>query len=369
MANRRVRVVRSVKINGKWTFINPNRAQRLHIPNDLGRWYISWREGTKKCWERADSWTHAMSLKLKKEGELHAVAAGVELAAPKPSRLKLEDAIEEFYEDLKLRDRRSETVEGYRLVFDTFKPTCQKRFLDEIDRKDMLKFAAAMRKAGLSPRTVSNRWLAFSAFLKHHGITGLTKRLDAPKFIEAEPEAYTREEMTAFFAACSDEQRLLFEFFLQTGARMQEVMYATVADLDFKEKNFHVRAKPAYDFRPKSWEERRIPLTEGLAMALAARCSASKQSALVFPTRTGKPNNKMLQACKRIARRAKLDDSRFWLHKFRATFCTWHADAGVPIPTIQLWMGHKDMATTMRYIRPNRSPEIRAKFNATFAGM
>src|SRR5690349_10887503 len=30
--------------------------------------------------------------------------------------------------------------------------------------------AAPLRKAKLSPRTVSNRWLAFSAFLKHHGI-------------------------------------------------------------------------------------------------------------------------------------------------------------------------------------------------------
>ena len=46
-----------------------------------------------------------------------------------------------------------------------------------------------------------------------------------------------------------------------------------------------------------------------------------------------------------------------------------HADAGVPLPTLQMWMGHKDIATTMRYIRPNRSPEIQTKFNATFAGL
>jgi integrase len=72
---------------------------------------------------------------------------------------------------------------------------------------------------------------------------------------------------------------------------------------------------------------------------------------------------------KGVARKAKLDPAKFWPHKFRATFCTWYADAGVPIPTIQLGAGHKDMATTMRYIRPNRSPEVKAKFNATFAGI
>jgi integrase/recombinase XerD len=77
----------------------------------------------------------------------------------------------------------------------------------------------------------------------------------------------------------------------------------------------------------------------------------------------------MLQACKRAAKRAGLDEEKFWLHKFRATFCTWHADAGVPIPHDSAMDGHKDMATTMRYIRPNRGAEIKAKFNATFAGM
>ena len=215
---------------------------------------------------------------------------------------------------------------------------------------------------------MSNRWLAFAAFLKHHGIVGLSKKGDAPKFVEAEPECYEKEEVASFFAAC-ESQRLLFEFLLKTGVRMQEAMYCTWADFDFKEKTFRVKANPEFNFRPKSWEERTIPLEEGLAAKLQARQKALKRSGLVFPTRSGKPNNKMLQACKRIAKRAGLDPEKFWLHKFRATFCTWHADAGVPIPTIQLWMGHKDMATTMRYLRPNRSAEARAKFNATFAGV
>jgi hypothetical protein len=106
MANRRVRVVRSVKLNGEWKFMNPQAAQRKHIPNNEGRWYITWREGTKKKWQLAESWTQALSLKLKKEGELAAVAAGVEIVAPNPARLKLDDAIEQFKDDLKLLERR-----------------------------------------------------------------------------------------------------------------------------------------------------------------------------------------------------------------------------------------------------------------------
>src|ERR1019366_5670310 len=331
MPNRRVRVVRSVKLNGKWKFMNPQAAQRQRIPNNQGRWYITWRDGNKKEWERCDSWTHALSQKLKKEGELHARSAGVELAAPKPSRLTFEHAVDLFNDDLRLRDMRTETVEAYRLVFENFKASFTKRYLDQIERRDMLPFAQSMRKAGLAPRTVSNRYLAFSAFLKHHGITGMMRKGDAPKFVEAEPEAYTKEEVTTFLAACTPDQLLLFEFLLKTGARMQEAMYCTWADFDFKEKTFSVRAKPEHDFRPKSWEERTLPLEEGLSAKLQARQSVLKRSGLVFPTRNGKPNNKMLQACKRIAKRAGLDDSQFWLHKFRSTFCTWHLQAGIDI--------------------------------------
>lgn len=369
MANRKVRVVRSVKISGQWKFINPNKAQKLKIPNDEGRWYICWRTGNKKEWQRADSWTHALSLKLKKEAELHAISAGVALPAPDPTRLTVADAVTQFKEDLTMLDRKDQTLGAYDLVFDGFRATCKKRFLDEIERRDLLQYAQKMRKDGLSPRTVSNRWVALMTFLKHFKITGLTTRKDAPKFVEEEPEAYTKEEMNTFFAACDERRRTLFRFFLMTGCRDQEVMYATWPDIDLKEKTFRVRANPEYGFRPKSWEERTIPLEDGLVLALQRLQSGLKRSALVFPTRNGKPNRKMLLACKGVARRAKLDPEKFWLHKFRATFCTWHADAGVPIPTIQLWAGHKDMATTMRYIRPNRSPEVKAKFNATFAGM
>jgi len=187
----------------------------------------------------------------------------------------------------------------------------------------------------LSPRTVSNRWLAFMTFLKHFKITGLTTRKDAPKFVEEEPEAYTKEEMNTFLAACDERRRTLFRFFLMTGCREQEVMYATWPDIDLKEKTFRVRAKPEYGFRPKSWEERTVPLEPGLALALERLQKGLKRGNLVFPTRNRKPNTKMLVACKGVARKAKLDPEKFWLHKFRATFITWHADAGIQFISYQ----------------------------------
>ncbi len=369
MPNRRVRVVRSVKLNGKWKFMNPQAAQRQRIPNDQGRWYITWRDGNKKEWERCDSWTHALAQKLKKECELHARSAGVELAAPKPNRLTFEQAVDLFNDDLRLRNMRTETVEAYRLVFENFRASFTKKYLDQIDRHAMLSFAQSLRKVKLAPRTVSNRYLAFSAFLKFHGIKPGMKKGDAPKFVEDEADAYSREDIAAFMAACKPEQYLLFNFFLCTGFRMAEVMSLQYSDIDFKHRTVSVRPKPEFDFRPKGWECRTVPLTEALALALEARLRGRKASTLVFPTRNGKQNNKMLQACKRIAKRAKLDDSQFWLHKFRATFATWHLQAGIDIRTVQSWLGHKSVETTLRYLQPARGAAIQAKFNATFAGV
>jgi len=69
----------------------------------------------------------------------------------------------------------------------------------------------------------------------------------------------------------------------------------------------------------------------------------------------------------RWLRPAALDPGDFCLHKFRATFATWHLWAGVDLRTVQSWMGHTDLASTMRYLKPNHSQEVRVKVNNTFA--
>ena len=64
---------------------------------------------------------------------------------------------------------------------------------------------------------------------------------------------------------------------------------------------------------------------------------------------------------------AKLDKENFWLHKFRATFATWSLWAGVDLRTVQQWLGHSDMESTMRYLKPSRSQQVREKVNEIFA--
>jgi integrase len=50
---------------------------------------------------------------------------------------------------------------------------------------------------------------------------------------------------------------------------------------------------------------------------------------------------------RRALKAAKIDPHRF--HDLRHTFGTAMAAAGVPMRTLQEWMGHRDIATTQRY--------------------
>ena len=70
-----------------------------------------------------------------------------------------------------------------------------------------------------------------------------------------------------------------------------------------------------------------------------------------------------------IAERAELNPENFWLHKFRATFATRCLWAGVDLRTVQQWLGHSDMESTMRYLKPSRSQQVREKVNEIFGGV
>jgi integrase len=341
----------------------------LKVPADQGKWYIRWDEGSKPRWERCASMADAIHQRIRKQIELQAVSAGIQFKPDDPARPRLEDALQQFVDDQTLLKRGKKTIAAYRITKDTFLKSCHHIHLDQVDRHDLLKYARSLEKDGLSPRTVSTRWTALMSMLKFHSVHGLTKRGDAPQYVEEEPEAYRKEELDALFKACNPHYYLLYEFYLKTGFRMQEVMYLQYSDLNFEQNMVSVTAKPAYDFIPKRWMERTIPLDKRLAAKLQARRNDAKANDLVFPTRNGRPNTKHLLALKRIVKRAGLDDGSYWLHKFRATFATESLRNNIDVRTVQMLLGHHSLQSTMRYLQPARGPAMQEKVNTTFTGV
>ena len=205
------------------------------------------------------------------------------------------------------------------------------------------------------------------SFLKSRGVRGtdlqITKN-DWPQFTQEEPEVYEREDLDALFAVCDEDERLWFEFFLMTGMREQEVMHTYWSDVNFKEKTVRVSHKPDRGWQPKKYKEREIPIPDTLAEALRRwKDKRGVACPLVFSTKGCKVKMDFLDCLKRVAERAKLNKEDFWLHKFRATFATWSLWAGVDLRTVQDWLGHDDTESTMRYLKPNRSEQVRSKVN------
>jgi integrase len=206
------------------------------------------------------------------------------------------------------------------------------------------------------------------SFLKAQGVRGLAGKNDWPRFTEEEPEIYEQKELDKLFAACTVEERLWYHFFLMTGEREQEVMYTYWSDVNLVACTVRVTHKPDRGWTPKAYKEREIPIPAKLAANLKTwKAKAAKDCNLVFPTGGCRPKLDFLDCLKAVATRAKLKADGFWLHKFRATFATKCLWANVDLRTVQLWLGHKDLESTMRYLKPSRSRATRDKVNEIFA--
>src|SRR5438105_2901565 len=337
-----------------------------------GAYYLEWREGARRVrLSVGNDAADASARRLRKEAELNAVNNGVAAATPEGQNghTSLAASVAGYLEETRL-SKKPKTFAAYRTALAYFVESCHKLNLTDIERKDMLKFAAFLRdEKEQAPRSMYNKFENVMTFLKAQGIRGLVGKNDWPRFVEEEPEVYEREELKRFFSACDAEERLWFEFFLMTGMREQEVMHTYWTDVNIASNTVRVSHKPDRGWTPKAYKEREIPIPAKLVKSLKAwKAKSDKTCGLVFPTAGCNPKLDFLDCCKAVAKRAgykNLED--FYLHKFRATFCTWHLWAGVDLRTCQHWMGHTDIESTMRYLKPNRSQEVKAKVNHTFA--
>ena len=183
--------------------------------------------------------------------------------------------------------------------------------------------------------------------------------------------------------AANEDEALFIKFLIGSGMRDQEVQHLTWRDVDFRNSLARVTAKPAWGFQPKNHEERTVPVPTALLEQL--RALRSRRNAppahLVFPNSAGGPDTRNDEIVKRVAKRAGLNCGQcitrhgnrcaegphcqiYTLHKFRHTFATGHLRYGVDIRTLQTWMGHRDIKSTMVYLKGVQSKGALVKVNA-----
>jgi integrase/recombinase XerD len=361
------------------------RGNAEHHPE--GTYFLRYLKNGKRVWEPVGSDpTFVLDEKRRREKGLDAQAAGVVLADESGTRTLLKAAIAEYLEEI--RDAKAiKTFLAYSLTLRLFAEAVKRETLEQIDRKDVLVFVRSMREEKQSPRTIANRISYLNTFFRRFGLKSPLLKTDKVKFTDKIVAAYSVETLKALFAAASPEEYELFQFFLCTGARDQEVQHATWPDMDFHRKTFTVREKLDLGFTPKDKEEGSVPLPDDFVELMKARCRNSKHR-LVFPGPQGKKNVHFLRILKRLALRTGLNCGQchnalgqccanaatceqFGLHRFRKTFATFHHEAGVSARTIQRWLRHSSLDTTLRYLAgsDDQSEKTRGLVNSTFSAI
>jgi site-specific recombinase XerD len=66
----------------------------------------------------------------------------------------------------------------------------------------------------------------------------------------------------------------------------------------------------------------------------------------------------MLEHGKAVAKRAGLDGTQFDLKTLRSTYATRTLRTGFDVRTVQYWMGHNSLETTMRYLSPSKEVTV-----------
>jgi integrase/recombinase XerD len=262
------------------------------------------------------------------------------------------------------------------------------RFLDGITVDVLREYKNEMERQGYSTKTLDTRMNYAAQMMKKFGIKPRIPADEMPEVEVEPPEPFSDETVKALLAACDDEERVLFRFFLGTGAREAEVTFASWSDVDLHTGKFTVRKKADVGFFPKSHESRTVPLPDSIVAELKARRKNADGGRWIFPSKHGKPDGHFLRKLKLVALRAGLNCGHchskengkpvtckthavcenFYLHRLRKTCATRWSNSGVSVRTIQAWLGHKSLETTMLYLGVQDSDKLQASgiVNAAF---
>jgi integrase len=339
-------------------------------------------------------------------------------------RITLRGAVDHFIEEKRTGGAAPSTIDDYTRILEEFLTLLppQIRFLDQIeetqthrgiqkrtssvlrDYMQKLQQSGGMTNRPQSKRTVHNKMEVVFFMLKEAGINHPSKLVTVPDFSDEEEEAipYTKEDLRKLFAQMDEDEEFLFTFFLDSAARKSEVAHATWSDI--YDGKFHIRSKAykndkgvAKMFTVKTHADRRVPLTRDLlAMIEKRKRKGASESKWLFPNAVGNPENDngFIRQLKRIAKKAGLicgqcqstltkadrygankrqevvwcsDDcqvcEQHYLHRLRKTTASiWH-NTGVPLRTIQKWLGHKSIETTMIYLGVQDADELQEQIN------
>ena len=226
----------------------------------------------------------------------------------------------------------------------------------EADAARLHAYLAGLARAGLSPRTAARRLSAlrqFHRFLLREGVRpdDPTATLESPKLGKPLPKYLTEAEVDALLAAATGRAGVSGAVALAA----LELLYASgmrVSELLGLRRTALARDAAVLLIRGKGGKERMVPLSPPAKQAAAALIAQGPESAWLFPGRD--PRKAMTRQgfallLKQVALAARIDPARVSPHVLRHSFASHLLARGADLRSLQVLLGHADIATTEIY--------------------
>ena len=169
------------------------------------------------------------------------------------------------------------------------------------------------------------------------------------------PMILSREEVHQVLESAQPfHNQVYFTTVYSCGLRLHEGLHLEIGDIDTQQMMLHVH-------RGKGAKDRVVPLPEKTLILLRQYWKTHRHSHLLFPA-TGQNHQQASTATSPMSRtsvqgaffkarlKAGINKRGISLHSLRHSYATHLLEAGVPLPTIQRYLGHSHIETTMVYL-------------------
>jgi integrase/recombinase XerD len=248
--------------------------------------------------------------------------------------------------------------------FAVFLATRRKNEVDTVDREDVVDFLSHLYRQKLDSRSVSRYLVSLRSFFKYALAEELvrkdpTENLESPKIRQSLPSYLRKEEVERLLSAPSTNtpvglrDRAMLEVLYSTGLRVSELLNLRISDLDMRMGCVRCIGKGD--------KERLVPIGRKAIAAVEAYLADARPKLIRWGAPP--PHNHVLfltvagRRLSRITIWKILHDygvklglrGRLTPHKLRHSFATHLLEGGADLRSVQLMLGHADIATTQIY--------------------
>jgi integrase len=216
------------------------------------------------------------------------------------------------------------------------------------------------REQKVGPESVAKELRTLHAVLEkavewNRGITkNPADNIDPPQNLTSEPKRwYTQAERDKLYAR--PRHGHAWKFIANVGMRRGEFVKAKKADVRWDEREIVVKSAPTG--RTKSGKYREIPLTDAAIEALRALFEQYPDIDTILPKMNPASWSRAFANDVKACKLRRIPGSL--VHALRHCYGSGMGSADVPIRTLQLMMGHAHIATTQKYVNPDKENQHR----------